>query len=369
MPTKDKKMTTPIPSVDADGEQSHGTKTTAIIPKEAANINQKNGSLRTISMTELYDTTYPPKTVIIDNLLHAGTYLFVGAPKIGKSFFMAQLSYHIATGTPLWDYPVHQGEVLYLALEDDYARIQKRLYMMFGTEDTVHLHFATQSKSLVGGLASQLEEFVKEHPTTKLIIIDTLQKVREIGVDKYGYGSDYDTIKPFKDFTDKHNLCILIVHHTRKMEAEDSFEMVSGTNGLLGAVDAAFTLKKKKRTEKKATLSVTGRDQQEQELSLEFDHEHCVWNFIKAETEVWKKPPDPLLEAISKLLTPITPTWHGTSSDLLAQLEGEERLPHHLTKHLNANVDRLFNEYGITYENGRNRTERYIVFTLAKTVS
>ena len=49
-------------------------------------------------MTELYDTTYPPKAAIIDGLLYAETYLFVGAPKIGKSFFMAQLSYHVATG-------------------------------------------------------------------------------------------------------------------------------------------------------------------------------------------------------------------------------------------------------------------------------
>ena len=58
-------------------------------------------------MTELYDTTYPPKAAIIDGLLYAGTYLFVGAPKIGKSFFMAQLSYHVATGTSLWQYDVH----------------------------------------------------------------------------------------------------------------------------------------------------------------------------------------------------------------------------------------------------------------------
>ena len=92
---------------------------------------------------------YPPKSVIIENLLYAGTYLFVGAPKIGKSFFMAQLSYHIATGTPLWQYDVHPGEVLYLALEDDYARIQKRLFKMFGMEGTDALHFATQSRTLV----------------------------------------------------------------------------------------------------------------------------------------------------------------------------------------------------------------------------
>lgn len=124
-------------------------------------------------MTDLFDTAYPPKSVMIENLLYAGTYLFVGAPKIGKSFFMAQLSVHIATGTPLWQYDVHPGEVLYLALEDDYARIQKRLFKMFGMEGTDSLHFATQSRTLGGGLSDQLEMFINEHPNTKLIIVDT----------------------------------------------------------------------------------------------------------------------------------------------------------------------------------------------------
>ena len=117
-------------------------------------------------MSALYDTAYPPKSVIIENLLHAGTYLFAGAPKIGKSFFMAQLSYHIATGTPLWSYAVHPGEVLYLALEDDYARIQKRLFKMFGMDGTDALHFATQSRTLCGGLSDQLDLFMQEHPNT-----------------------------------------------------------------------------------------------------------------------------------------------------------------------------------------------------------
>lgn len=204
------KMTAPIPAVGAAGEQSQNLKTNDIIPKDRKN----NNSLHTLSMTELYDTTYPPKAAIIDGLLYAGTYLFVGAPKIGKSFFMAQLSYHVATGISLWQYDVHSGEVLYLALEDDYARIQKRLYKMFGSEDTPNLHFATQSMTLGGGLLDQLEAFLAHHPETRLMIVDTLQKIREIGSDKYNYANDYEIVGRLKAFSDKHNLCLLIVHHT-----------------------------------------------------------------------------------------------------------------------------------------------------------
>ena len=52
---------------------------------------------------------------------------------------------------------------------------------MFGVEGTSSLHFATNAKMIGGGLDEQLEKFVREHSDTKLIIVDTLQKVREAG--------------------------------------------------------------------------------------------------------------------------------------------------------------------------------------------
>ena len=148
---------------------------------------------------------------------------------------MGQLAYHVAMGLPLWEYEVHQGTVLYLALEDDYARLQRRLSRMFGVEETSNLYFATQAKSVSEGLDQQLEGFIREHPDVRLIIIDTLQKVREIGGDRYSYASDYEIVTRLKTFSDRYGICLLVVHHTRKMEAEDSFDMISGTNGLLGA--------------------------------------------------------------------------------------------------------------------------------------
>ena len=85
-------------------------------------------------------------------------------------------------------------------------------------------------------------------------LLNTLQKIREVGGDKYSYSSDYDIITKLKQFSDKHNICILVVHHTRKLQSEDSFEMISGTNGLLGALDGAFIMQKKRRTDNIATL-------------------------------------------------------------------------------------------------------------------
>ena len=55
--------------------------------------------LKAVSMNELFDTQYQSKPPLIDGLLYPGTYIFAGSPKLGKSFLMAQLAYHISTGT------------------------------------------------------------------------------------------------------------------------------------------------------------------------------------------------------------------------------------------------------------------------------
>ena len=73
--------------------------------------------LKAVSMNELFDTQYQSKPPLIDGLLYPGTYIFAGSPKLGKSFLMAQLAYHVSTGTPLWNYTTRKGTVLYLALE------------------------------------------------------------------------------------------------------------------------------------------------------------------------------------------------------------------------------------------------------------
>ena len=368
--TDNRKTTVPGASVGADAVQSSHKASTNIITNSDKQINlqaakkSNNFGLNTVSMTELYDTVYPPRKPIVNDLLYSGTYLFVGAPKVGKSFFMGQLAYHVAMGLPLWEYEVHQGTVLYLALEDDYARLQRRLSRMFGVEETSNLYFATQAKSVSEGFDQQLEGFIREHPDVRLIIIDTLQKVREIGGDRYSYASDYEIVTKLITFSDRYGICLLVVHHTRKMEAEDSFDMISGTNGLLGAADGAFIMQKKRRTDNTALLDIVGRDQPDQELTLEFDRERCVWEFQGAETELWKLPPDPLLEAVAKMLTPEQPEWSGAPTELLERLPGVSIQANILTRKLNVSVDRLYNDYGIRYESRRTHEGRVVKLTL-----
>ena len=310
-------------------------------------------------MTELLDSVYQSKPPLVDGLLCRGAYLFVGAPKLGKSFFMAQIAYHISTGTPLWNYPTRKGTVLYLALEDDYRRLQERLYRMFGTAENENLFFSVSASQLGNGLDEQLTGFMQEHPDTSLIIIDTLQKVREIGGDNYSYANDYQIITRLKKFADSYGICLLLVHHTRKQNADDKFDMISGTNGLLGAADGAFLLAKEKRTSNTATLEVSGRDQQDQKLHLKRNEKTLAWELERTEAELWKEPPEPLLEKIALLLSSGSNEWAGTPTELCSNLQLDIQ-PNALTRKLNVNAWRLMNEYNIIYENSHSRNERKV---------
>lgn len=319
--------------------------------------------LHMVGMEELMDQTFPVKEPVIDSLLYKGAYLFAGAPKIGKSFLVLQIAYAISTGQPLWDYQVHEGAVLYLALEDQYQRLQERMARMFGVDGDGDLMLAVTAKQLGQGLEKQMEFFLTRFPHAQLIIIDTLQKVREVGGDRYSYASDYDIISQLKTFADDHNICILIVHHTRKQQSEDSFEMISGTTGLLGCADGAFLMHKEKRTDHRAILDIVGRDQPDQRLRLLRNEETLTWTLEGADCELWNAPPDPLLEQMAKLVSTEQPVWSGTATELVALLQ-LDLTPIGVVKRLNSRTNRLYSDYGIRYETSRNHSGRALTLTL-----
>ena len=375
----EKENAAPGASVGADAGQQFSNKYDNNIPDAGAESNenfdrllrkmrQMNNPdyLHTVSLNELFDNVYESRPSIIDGLLYAGAYFLAGAPKIGKSFLVAQIAYHVGTGQPLWGYDVYQGTVLYLALEDDYGRLQGRMSRMFGVGGEGSVFFSVQAKLLSDGLDGQLEYFVREHPDTKLIMLDTLQKVREASRD-YSYGSDYELVTRLKSFADKHKLCVLAVHHTRKQAAGDCFEMLSGTNGLLGCADGALLMRKEKRTDLTATLDVVGRDQPDQRLHIVKERDSLVWNLESAETELWKKPPDAVLESVRKLVEDSGGHWEGSPSELALAL-GSDMAVNRLTRHLNVNAGRLLDEYNVKYESLTRHEGRRIRLTGAVVV-
>ena len=222
-------------------------------------LGERITELDAVNANELMDMEFQPTGWLIEKLLGKGVYLLAGASKIGKSWLVLWLADRVSKGEKVWDFKTQPCEVLYVSLEDTAQRIQRRLSEVTGGEaDRVWI--ATEAELLGSGFEQQLGNFLTAHPGVGFVIIDTLQRIRQMKTEKYSYSGDYEVMTALKAIADRFNITILVVHHTRKEESEDAFNMISGTNGLMGCADGAMVLQKPSRLSRVATLDITGRE-------------------------------------------------------------------------------------------------------------
>lgn len=231
----------------------------------------------TIDGETLMTIPLQPINFIIENLLSEGLHILAGSPKVGKSWLALWLSVAVAKGEDVWGNKVKQGDTLYLCFEDSQIRIQNRLFDITD-EATDAVNFCTENAMLGGELEERIINFIKEHPDTVLIIIDTLQMIRNTSKDN-NYANDYSDLTILKNLADKYGIAILLIHHLRKEYDKDPFNRISGTTGIQGAVDSSFILVEESRGSKVATLSCVGRDIDYREIKLERDEDN-IWQVV-----------------------------------------------------------------------------------------
>lgn len=283
-------------------------------------------TLETITAADLQQKDIPPIHFIVNNLLSVGLNILASPPKYGKSWMMLALCLAVASGGRFLGYTTNQCGCLYLALEDSQRRLKARMdKLLAGKAAPAGFHFATMADTLDNGLFDELADFLKVHPDTGLIVIDTLQRVRGAAHGKEGaYAADYREVGALKAFADSHNVALLLVHHLRKMKDDgDPFNMISGTNGIMGASDATMVLTKEKRGDSNATLSVVGRDIESSDTVLRFNKDTCYWENLGdadwfAEQQARQEYQEsPIVRTIKKLLEQSPEGWIGTAQQLL----------------------------------------------------
>ncbi len=245
--------------------------------------NQIVKPLKTVGGEELLEMQLPPKEFVIEGLLPVGLAMLVGSPKVGKSFLSLQTAVAVAEGEKLWSYPTKQGHVLYLALEDDLERLQMRLKNMNDNVSNM-LRLSIMSETLHSGLIEQMESFITEYPDTVLIIIDTLQHVRD-NTNKQGgnlYAQDYTELMALQRFALDKKLSVMLIHHKNKLKGKDPFEAASGTNGITASLDTYWFLDRPDRDKPQAKLSVGGRDVSDRQFKIELQ-QNGEWVFIEGE--------------------------------------------------------------------------------------
>ena len=227
---------------------------------------------------ELQGMEFPPINWVVPGVLPEGLTILAGKPKLGKSWLALDMALAVAGGGAVLGRECEPGPVLYLALEDNQRRLQRRLNRIEPHLSwPADLELNTRWPRLDQGGLKTISEWIKSRDGAKLVIVDTLAVVRPAGkgADTM-YTSDYSALRGLHQIASKYNIAVMVVHHQRKAVADDELDTVSGSTGLTGAADTTLILTRRD-SDSGVILYGRGRDLEEFETGLEFDTCACRW--------------------------------------------------------------------------------------------
>ena len=298
-----------------DYKYSTITKALNMVSKEDTTIKD----LEYISAIDLQSKELPPTIYYVNNILPQGLNLICSVPKLGKSWLALDLCLSICNGSTFLGFNTKQTGCLYLALEDSYNRLKSRMNKLLDDKRAPNnFIYAINCNDLKNGFVNQIENFLKNNKDIKVIIIDTLQKIRSESKSNNAYSHDYKELSMIKKLADEKGLCIILIHHLKKGMTNDPFEKVSGTNGITGTVDTTFVLDKKNRNDDETYMSVVGRDVEYNEYILKFDKDTCKWSMISTVDKYQEQCQkddyynNTLVDTIKTLVNENNGSWTGT---------------------------------------------------------
>jgi hypothetical protein len=273
----------------------------------ASECNGASSRSTLFTASDLMAMDLPSVQQVVQGILYEGVTLFAGKPKMGKTWLMLDLA---LGGTALGNRPVVQGEVLYLALEDNKRRLQSRIKkLLAGQEAPAGLHFDLNWPRLDEGGLEALDEFLGDHPGIKLLIGDTLARLKpRASGRRTQYDEDREAVDGLIPLAEKHHVAIVLVHHLREMESDDPLDMIHGSAGLIGGVDSALVLKRR-RGEADAYLYGDGRDYENPvDLALKWTASAATWTILgDAEEYQMSEGRRAILDVLDKAGDPLGP--------------------------------------------------------------
>jgi hypothetical protein len=268
---------------------------------------------RGISARALMAMQFAPIRWIVPGYVVEGMTLFAGAPKLGKSWMALGWLLSVASGGPaMGSIECEQGDVLGLMLEDNQRRLQRRLRQLRLADLPERLTLLTEWPTLDHDCCGEIEAWIASVEKPRLIVIDVFARVRGTkGHKENDYDADYRQAAMLQSIAIKHNLAVVLIHHTRKMAADDPFDEVSGTRGLTGAADSVLVLKRDAATQH-VVIYGRGRDLEEVETAVQLNKETGAWSMIGAAWQVADTiERREIQEVLGRSVDPMSPTEIG----------------------------------------------------------
>ena len=264
--------------------------------------------LGAITAAALMGQVFEPVSWVVDGIIPAGLTILAGKPKLGKSWLMLDVSVATASGGEVLNRRCDAGDVLYCALEDNHRRLKERMSRLCRSKKwPERLTFWTEMSRIEEGGLEQLRGWIAGVERPRLIVIDVFAKVRRaMGAKEGVYDSDYRAVSPLKQLADEFGVAVVVVHHLRKMAADDDpLDAVSGSTGLTGAADTILALNRRSQG---VTLYGRGRDVEEIDVAVEFDRNACRWMVLGDTREVYLSAErSAIIEALRGAAEPLGP--------------------------------------------------------------
>jgi hypothetical protein len=261
---------------------------------------------------------FDPLCWIVPKYLPEGLTMLAGRPKIGKSWQALDIAVGVSDGGLCLGEQCEQGDVLALMLEDNDRRLQRRLTQMLGglggREWPARLTYATSWPRLNEGGVDWIREWISRSPQARLIVVDILERVRQVASPKdkrSSYSADYEALVTLHELASENRVSILVLHHQRKLGADDLIDTLSGTLGLGGAVDSVLILGKevkkgKGQEEDGKFFWGRGRDLEEFSVSVT-QNDKCRWDVLGPRREQQSTPErEDIIAVLAKMGRPMS---------------------------------------------------------------
>lgn len=237
-----------------------------------------------ITAKEIQETEYPDIEWVVEGLIGPGVTIISGKSKIGKSLLAEQISDGVENGGEVFGCKCVKGSVLHYSLEDGKRRKKKRWKQQGINPKNTRYQFRDRKPKiplLTNGLEEEIEDWIKNTPDAKLVIIDPYVKVKKTigGYKLNAYENDNYNLQDIYTLANKYNIAIVFIHHTKKKSEDDVFDEMNGSAGIQSNADSMIVISSNRKMGTNPILSCLPKDAEQKEFEISLNPK-LMWEYV-----------------------------------------------------------------------------------------